>query len=120
MSFCGPPTNNQQEYKTKYGEFDNFSFYILNLKPKQYAMNRRNFAEIRSVGNYTLDGVSLGKGTFSRVERATHAILKRPVALKIQLKESIDNKGSSAMDFQTFRLKDSELSNSLSENLKKL
>ena len=71
-------------------------------------MNRRNFAEIRSVGNYTLDGVSLGKGTFSRVERATHAILKRPVALKIQLKESIDNKGSSAMGFQKFRRKDSE------------
>ena len=47
-------------------------------------MSRRDFGEIRSVGNYSLDGVSLGKGTFSRVERATHVLLKRTVALKIQ------------------------------------
>ena len=49
--------------------------------------------KIRSLGNYALDGVSLGKGTFSRVERATHVILKRRVALKIQNKERITNQG---------------------------
>ena len=62
-------------------------------------MNHRNVDQMRSVGNYALDGVSLGKGTFSRVERATHVILKRPVALKIQLKDSINNKGSNSIDF---------------------
>ena len=49
--------------------------------------------KIRSLGNYAVDGVSLGKGTFSRVERATHVILKRRVALKIQNKEKITNQG---------------------------
>ena len=49
--------------------------------------------KIHSLGNYALDGVSLGKGTFSRVERATHVILKRRVALKIQNKERITNQG---------------------------
>ena len=58
-------------------------------------MSDRDIAagKIHSLGNYALDGVCLGKGTFSRVERATHVILKRRVALKIQKKERITNQG---------------------------
>ena len=67
----------------------------------QHAMSGRDvFADMRSVGNYALDGVSLGKGTFSRVERATHLILKRHVALKIQGPDSMEKKISLSFSLQ--------------------
>ena len=81
--------------------------------------------KIHSLGNYALDGVCLGKvwygicasaihwmkfvtpntiicmkGTFSRVERATHVILKRRVALKVQNKERITNQGRGRVAIQ--------------------
>ena len=45
--------------------------------------------EIVSIGNYLLDHTSLGKGTFAKVELATHTLLDRKVALKIIIKSKI-------------------------------
>lgn len=42
-----------------------------------------------SMGNYKLEPVNLGKGTFATVELATHVVLQQRVALKIVVKSQI-------------------------------
>ena len=45
--------------------------------------------QLVSLGNYKLDGVRLGKGSFASVELARHVLIKMPVALKIVSKKDI-------------------------------
>jgi len=42
-----------------------------------------------SIGNYHLTGNTLGKGTFARVEAATHVLLDTQVALKVIVKRKV-------------------------------
>ena len=38
-----------------------------------------------SIGNYALSDCSLGKGSFAFVNKSTHSILKKDVALKVMI-----------------------------------
>ena len=42
-----------------------------------------------SVGNYSLSHCSLGKGSFAFVNKSTHSILNKDVALKVIIKKTI-------------------------------
>ena len=42
-----------------------------------------------SIGNYSLVGHCLGKGSFASVERSNHVIIKKEVALKVMKKKEI-------------------------------
>ncbi len=45
--------------------------------------------KLASIGNYRLCSKNLGKGTFAKVELATHTIFRKEVALKIIIKSEI-------------------------------
>ena len=42
-----------------------------------------------SIGNYSLSSCTLGKGSFAFVNKSTHSILKKDVALKVMIKNKI-------------------------------
>ena len=42
-----------------------------------------------SIGNYSLSSCTLGKGSFAFVNKSTHSILKKDVALKVMMKNKI-------------------------------
>jgi serine/threonine protein kinase len=42
-----------------------------------------------SIGNYSLDGVALGEGSFGKVELATHSLLNTKVAAKVVVRSTI-------------------------------
>lgn len=46
-------------------------------------------SKLVSIGNYRLLSNNLGKGTFARVELATHVLLQKQVALKVIIKSEI-------------------------------
>ena len=46
---------------------------------------------MKAIGNYNLDGYSLGEGSFGKVELAHHAKTRTKVALKLIHLKSIEN-----------------------------
>ena len=61
---------------------------LLILKMASFGDGRK----LLKFGNYNLDGVSLGKGAFGKVEKATHTKVKTKVALKfVEIKKIKDD-----------------------------